>query len=68
MDFDFSFEVSETMSDFHEELYQLEETYLKRFGVYPTMPNLSKETLPDYVDQIKRCLAQGIMMEDLAQK
>lgn len=59
------FQVQAVLSDFHEELYQLEEEYLKRFGVYPTMPDLSGETLDYYVARIRQCLLQNQMMEDL---
>lgn len=66
--FDAMNEISGSMTDFHEELYQLEETYLKRFGVYPTMPDLSGETVAHYVEMIRQCLSQDLMMEDLEPK
>ena len=67
MDFNFDTidEVSSSMTDFHEEFYGLEEQYLKRFGVYPNMPDLSKETLEFYVGRIKRCLNEDRIIEDL---
>lgn len=63
--FDPMADVQAVMSDFHEELYQLEEEYLKRFGVYPTMPDLSRDTVNYYVEKIRRCLLEDRMMEDL---
>lgn len=63
--FDYQSEVEAVLSEFHEELYQLEEAYLKLFGVYPTMPNLNKETIGYYVQQIRYCLADNIRIEDL---
>lgn len=67
MDFQFDpmAELANSLSDFHEELYQLEESYLQRFGVYPTMPELSRETVAFYVERIRQCLARDLMMEDL---
>lgn len=67
MDFNFDTidELGSSMTDFHEEFYGLEEQYLKRFGVYPNMPELSKETLDFYVGQIKRCLTEDRRIEDL---
>lgn len=63
--FDTIDDLNTSMTDFHEEFYHLEEQYLDRFGVYPTMPELSKETLEFYVGRIKRCLSENRMMEDL---
>ena len=63
--FDHSIEVDAVMTGFHEELYQLEEEYLKLFGIYPTMPDLSKDTVDYYVEKIRRCLLEGKMIEDL---
>lgn len=67
MDFKFDTidELSSSMTDFHEELYRLEEEYLTRFGVYPTMPELSRETLEYYVGRIKRSLNENCQIEDL---
>ena len=65
--FDTMAELENSLSDFHEELYQLEELYLKRFGVYPTMPELSRDTVTYYVERIRQCLARDLMMEDLDQ-
>lgn len=67
MDFKFDTidELSSSMTDFHEELYRLEEEYLTRFGVYPTMPELSRETLEYYVGRIKRSLNENYQIEDL---
>lgn len=69
MDFQFDTmaELENSLSDFHEELYHLEERYLKRFGVYPTMPDLSRDTVTFYVERIHQCLARDLMMEDLDQ-
>ena len=67
MDFNFDTidELSSSMTDIHEEFYRLEEQYLERFGVYPNMPELSKDTLEYYVGQIKRSLTEDKMIEDL---
>ena len=67
MDFNFDTidELSSSMTDFREEFYRLEEQYLERFGVYPNMPELSKDTLEYYVGQIKRSLTEDKMIEDL---
>ena len=67
MDFNFDTidELSSSMTDFHEEFYRLEEQYLERVGVYPNMPELSKDTLEYYVGQIKRSLTEDKMIEDL---
>ena len=67
MDFNFDTidEISSSMTDFHEELYRLEEEYLDKFGVYPNMPELSRETLEFYVGRIKRSMNEKKRIEDL---
>lgn len=65
MDFNYLQEIEATMSGFNEELYQLEEEYLKHFGRYPNMPQLSSETVEDYITALKRCLQDKILLEDL---
>lgn len=55
------------LSDVHEELYQLEETYLSRFGIYPAMPDLSADTCAYYVEKIRQSLKEDRPIQDLTQ-
>lgn len=66
MNFDFDdHEMKSSMSGSHEDLFQLEEQYLEHFGVYPNMPELSKETIDYYIRQIRQSLELGKPMEEL---
>lgn len=53
------------LSDAHEELYQLEEAYLCRFGIYPAMPDLSAATRDHYVAKIRQSLKEDRPIQDL---
>lgn len=51
------------MTGSHEDLYELEELYLKKFGVYPDMPELSAETIDHYIKEIRQALEMGKRMK-----
>lgn len=66
MNFNFDdHEMDSRMSGSHEDLFELEEKYLERFGVYPNMPELSKETIDYYISRIRQSLELDKRMEEL---
>ncbi len=66
MNFNFDdHEMDSPMSGSHEDLFELEERYLERFGVYPNMPELSAETIQYYIGRIRQALEQNRRMEEL---
>lgn len=52
-------EISSSIEGFDEELYRLEEEYLKRFGVYPALQELDSQSIPVNKEKLKECIESG---------
>ncbi|GEM_PF-5759044 len=52
-------EISSSIEGFDEELYRLEEEYLKKFGVYPVLQDFDSQSIPVIKEKLKDCIESG---------
>lgn len=52
--------LSESIEGFDKEFYELEEEYLKKFGTYPIINELSSNNISIIKEKLRDCIRNGI--------